>query len=64
MPFEDDKALAFVGFLKHKDAVLSQRAQSVKRVLRQWLEAHISAYLTQYPAQKMWDEVSAPPTTA
>ena len=62
IPLDDDKALAFVGFLKHKDAVLSQRAQSVKRVLRQWLEAHVSAYLTQYPAQKLWDEASTTPT--
>ena len=64
VPFDDEKALAFVGFLKHKDAAPSQRAQSVKRVLRQWLEAHVSSYLTQYPAQKLWDEADAPSTMA
>ena len=59
VPLESDENLVFVGFLKRRDAETSPRARSVKRVLHQWLEQHVSAYLTQYPAQKLWEEATS-----
>lgn len=59
VPLDSDDNLGFMGFLKRRDAETSPRARGVKRVLRQWLEQHVSAYLTQYPAQKLWDETAA-----
>ena len=59
VPLEGTDAIGFVGFLKRRDAETSQRARYVKRVLRQWLEAHVSAYLTQYPAKKLWSDVKS-----
>ena len=47
-------ALCFVGFLKSKSSTTKARAEYVKRVLRQWLDDHVSSYFSLYPTDKLW----------